>query len=51
MAFAKTGDVMKVEKVYCSCGGEIDTNTQKCQKCGETFKEIKAKLQEQPDKK
>ena len=32
MAFRKTGDAMKTERIYCSCGGEIKGG--KCTKCG-----------------
>lgn len=32
MAFKKVGDVMKTEKIYCSCGAEIKSG--RCTKCG-----------------
>jgi hypothetical protein len=37
MSFKKTGDVIQIEKVYCPCGGEIEQDTQKCQKCQKDF--------------
>jgi hypothetical protein len=37
MTFHKTG-AAPVEKVMCSCGGEIDLNTRKCVKCGKEHK-------------
>lgn len=38
MAFKKTGTPAKVDGVYCSCGGEIDTDTRKCKQCGKEYK-------------
>jgi len=37
MSFKKTGDVIQIEKVYCPCGGEIEQETQKCNKCHKDF--------------
>ena len=36
MAFRKTGDV-PVQTVLCKCGGEIDSTTKQCKKCGKEW--------------
>lgn len=33
MAFVKTGDA-PISAVYCACGGQINPQTKKCEKCG-----------------
>ena len=33
MPFIKTGDA-PIAVVYCPCGGQIDSTTKKCVKCG-----------------
>ena len=35
--FKKTGDVIVIENVLCSCGGTINKETRKCAKCEKTF--------------
>jgi len=36
MAFKKTG-VAPIEDIYCSCGGKVNKETKKCDKCGKEF--------------
>lgn len=43
MPFKKTGDVLQVQTIFCSCGGEIDKATNKCLKCGKDFSQPESK--------
>jgi len=36
MAFKKIG-IAPIEDIYCSCGGKVDKETKKCDKCGKEF--------------
>lgn len=36
--FSKNGTPnSSIDKIYCSCGGEIDTKTKKCNKCKKDY--------------
>jgi hypothetical protein len=40
MAFKKVGSPLRVDRVYCSCGGEISKETQKCKKCQKDYSSV-----------
>ena len=49
MPFIKTGDA-PIAAVYCSCGGQINPQTKKCDKCGKEHDQSSDKpAQEKPD--